>query len=211
MSLHIFRRIEIKWNEFLTRKSICYMCRSHTKLPEGWTNIWICILGLIGVAVSQVLFLVGLQLASPAVASAMQPAVPVFTFVLGVLTGVEVLYLRRIEGWIRLMGVASCCLGAFVIATWKGVRLFGTYEIDIDESLEGEITDTETASQPVWKNHNLGVVALLGNCFCFGVYFIMQVRMYSDPFEMTRCIHTFSCIMTMIRSYEYCFVFLKLL
>ena len=124
---------------------------------------------------SQVLFLVGLQLASPAVASAMQPSVPVFTFVLGLLTGVEVLYLNRLRGWIRLLGVGSCCAGAYVIASWKGSRMFGSFEFDLDKSVGGELTGQETEPQPGLKSHDLGVLALLGNCFTFATYFIMQV------------------------------------
>ena len=47
-------------------------------------------------------------------AAALQPSVPVFTFVLALALGTERLALRRRDGWVTLAGVAICVGGALV-------------------------------------------------------------------------------------------------
>lgn len=47
-------------------------------------------------------------------AAALQPSVPVFTFVLALVLGTERLALRRRDGWVTLAGVAICVGGALV-------------------------------------------------------------------------------------------------
>jgi hypothetical protein len=52
-------------------------------------------------------------------AAALQPSVPVFTFVLALVLGTERLALRRRDGWVTLAGVAICVGGALVTGALK--------------------------------------------------------------------------------------------
>ena len=63
----------------------------------------------------------GLELTSPVVAAALQPAVPVFTGALAVALGSERVSFRRRDGWAKLLGSALVVTGALVTGASGGV------------------------------------------------------------------------------------------
>ena len=64
----------------------------------------------------------GLELTSPVVAAALQPAVPVFTGALAVALGSERVSFRRRDGWAKLLGSALVVTGALVTGASGGGR-----------------------------------------------------------------------------------------
>lgn len=73
---------------------------------------WCAGLGFTGVFANQLFFLRGLELTSPVAAAALQPAVPVFTFLFALLLRTERLALWRRDGWLTLGGVLVCVAGS---------------------------------------------------------------------------------------------------
>ena len=53
-------------------------------------------------------------------AGALQPSIPIFTFVLALALGDEKLNLRKRDGVLKLAGVLLCVLGAFVTSAYQG-------------------------------------------------------------------------------------------
>ena len=86
--------------------------------PLPWRSL--VALAISGVFLNQLVFLKGLALTSPVVAGALQPSIPIFTFILAVALGSESLNLRRRDGVLKLTGVLLCVLGAFITSTYQG-------------------------------------------------------------------------------------------
>ena len=78
------------------------------------------VLSITGIFINQLLFLKGLSLTSPVVAGALQPCIPVFTFLLAVTLGTESVSPRRKDGALKLLGVLLCVVGAMITSTWQG-------------------------------------------------------------------------------------------
>ncbi|KAG0457590.1 hypothetical protein HPP92_022747 [Vanilla planifolia] len=139
-------------------------------------------LGLTGVLGNQLLFLIGLGYTNPTYAAAVQPAIPVFTFILASLMGVERINLVTIEGWSKLLGTAVCISGAVVMLVYRGPAVLGVGDLDI--TLHGE-TLMGTPSEPAgwllsgllkigFEKWHIGVICLIGNCFCMAAFLALQ-------------------------------------
>lgn len=83
--------------------------RSDRCLPTRSDLPMLALLGLLGVFLNQLLFIVGLQFTTATNAAILMPSIPVFAVALGALLGIE-----RI-GWRRLLGIALAVLGALVV------------------------------------------------------------------------------------------------
>eukprot|EP00898_Chlorokybus_atmophyticus_P001583 jgi/Chlat1/2425/Chrsp17S02829 len=134
------------------------------------------LLGFTGIFANHLLFLVGLKLTSPPYAAAMQPSIPVFTFLLAILLRNETVALRRRDGVAKLFGIAVCVCGAMVMVAYRGPALLGRGSFD---ALHASLN----------ANHRfLGVCCLLGNCLCMAFYLTLQsvvLRQYPLPISTT--------------------------
>jgi drug/metabolite transporter (DMT)-like permease len=146
-------------------------------------------LGLTGIFGNQLLFTLGLNFTSPAYAAALQPAIPVFTFLLALTVGTESVNWQRIDGKAKVGGVLVCVAGAMVMALYKGPVLLGDGFSDLN--LQGMAMAGKPAPEPVsWlatllidagvDMWHIGVVCLIGNCFCLATYIVYQAPLLSN-------------------------------
>ncbi|KAJ7953279.1 WAT1-related protein [Quillaja saponaria] len=132
-------------------------------------------LGLTGIFGTQLLFLLGLSYTNPTYAAAVQPAIPVFTFLLAVMMGTEKVNFLRYEGQAKVGGTLVCIIGAALIVLYRGPELVGYTDLNFVAN-----SDLSARSQPSpyeWlllelglDRFRLGVLCLIGNCTCYAVF-----------------------------------------
>ncbi|XP_026420472.1 WAT1-related protein At5g45370-like [Papaver somniferum] len=128
----------------------------------------------------------GLGYTNPTYVVVVQPAIPVFTFVLAAFMGTEKVNLMKIGGQLKVGGTIVCVSGAILMVLFKGPSIFGE---DVTELLHEAVVanDLIAGAQPepagglisgllgigLTKFH-IGMLFLIGNCFCMVVYLSFQ-------------------------------------
>ncbi|CAA2956336.1 WAT1-related At4g19185 [Olea europaea subsp. europaea] len=140
------------------------------------------LLGLSGIFGNQLLFLIGLGYTNASYAAAIQPAIPVFTFILAVIMGTEKVNLRRIDGHAKVVGTLVCITGAILMAVFRGPALFGYKESEFTAQIELTAKDLPEPVGLLFSSFlevkiddwQIGVLCLIGNCMCMAVYLAIQ-------------------------------------
>ncbi|XP_065878916.1 WAT1-related protein At5g40240-like [Euphorbia lathyris] len=81
------------------------------------------LLALIGSS-GQIIFLAAVKLSSPTLSSALANLIPIFTFLLALLTRMETVDLRRSSSQAKCLGAIVSVAGAFIVTLYKGPALF---------------------------------------------------------------------------------------
>ncbi|XP_059275492.1 WAT1-related protein At4g19185-like isoform X5 [Lycium ferocissimum] len=186
---------------------IAYFREKRSRLPLNKRLLLpFFILGLTGIFGNQLLFLVGLGYTNPTYAAALQPAIPVFTFILAVLMGTETVKLLNVEGQAKVGGTIVCVSGAILMAVFRGPVVFGdgtsdfTAQIEISAKGQPEPAGWLMSSflELGFDNWHLGVLCLIGNCMCMAAYFALQasvLKKYPASLSLTACSYLFGVLL----------------
>ncbi|KAJ1380937.1 EamA domain [Sesbania bispinosa] len=160
---------------------------------------------------NQLLFLIGLSYTNPTYAAAVQPAIPVFTFLFAVIMGTERVNLFRYEGLAKVGGTLICVSGAILMVFYRGPALIGDTEMDHmaqnEVSARGQPEPSGWLSsglQDIGLDHfELGVICLIGNCMCMAAFLAIQaplLKKYPANLSVTAYSFFFGVVLMVIAS-----------
>lgn len=170
------------------------------------------LLGFTGIFGNQLLFLLGLGFTNASYAAAFQPAIPVFTFLLAAIVGVEVINIFTKHGVVKVLGTAVCVSGAVLMVFYRGPSLIGTGGVADATALSVVIGRTSAYNYaPQWlaaamlrngvEAWHLGVVCLIGNCFLMGAYLVIQAPVlikYPASLSLTAYSYSFATLFMVV-------------
>ncbi|KAI0491355.1 hypothetical protein KFK09_025615 [Dendrobium nobile] len=132
--------------------------------------MWIFINAMFGVTLAMSLYYYGLKDTTAAYSSNFLNLIPIITFIIAVILGVERLRIRSSEGKIKLVGALLCVGGAVVFGVYKGkiLHIWPSHQIITLQNLNN------------CKNTNIlrGSFLLICSCFSYAFWFVTQVKLY---------------------------------
>ncbi|XP_076909788.1 WAT1-related protein At4g30420-like isoform X2 [Bidens hawaiensis] len=177
----------------LVMAPVAYFSRSKTtRCSIGWKSFWLIFLAsLIGITISQMVFLEGLYLASSSVGSAIFNLVPAITFVAASIIGYEHVNIRSLRTIAKIFGTVVCVTSAAAIALIKGPKLLNTH-LPSSNSLLLNSSEFDN----IWL---LGCLCLFASSCCWSFWLIIQVPV-TKSFPDHLSLSAWMCFMATVQS-----------
>ncbi|GFP94322.1 wat1-related protein at1g09380 [Phtheirospermum japonicum] len=128
---------------------------------------WLFMVALTGISMAMGLFYYGLKDTSATYATNFLNLIPVFTFLFATIFRIEKLGLGTKAGKIKTVGAMLCLAGALTIALYKGQSFHLSHYYKHDSI---QITAK--------LNKTRGTVSLIASCLSYGLWFILQVKLF---------------------------------
>ncbi|KAL6597833.1 hypothetical protein ACP70R_046638 [Stipagrostis hirtigluma subsp. patula] len=128
---------------------------------------------LYGMSASTIIFYIGLNYTSATSASAVINLLPVLTFFLAVLFGMETLNLNRTHGIVKVSGLVLCSIGVVVLALYLGPEL----KLFIHHDLFHHTSHTGTNSSRKWI---LGIVLQSFADLMWALWAVLQGQLLAE-------------------------------
>ncbi|RYQ81298.1 hypothetical protein Ahy_Scaffold1g107264 isoform B [Arachis hypogaea] len=127
---------------------------------------------------NHLLFVIGLSYTNPSYASALEPTVPVFTFLFSLIMGIEKVNLLRYEGVAKVVGTVVCVSGAILMVVYHGPVVIGNSETGlqhVSQDASGMLIDGLKFIG--LDQFSLGVICIIGHCLSMAAYLAIQAQL----------------------------------
>ncbi|KAF5208168.1 Wat1-related protein [Thalictrum thalictroides] len=179
---------------------VAYFFEKNRRQPiTGRLLFSLFLLGFMGIFANQLLLLAGLCYTNPTYAAAMEPAIPILTFLLTLAMGIETLDLVKLEGKMKVGGILTCVAGATLMFVFRGPAVlasnnFEMYPVETNE-LPAALTATWLSSlrRFGFDQWHIGVFCLIGHCMCTAIYLALQGLILRE-FPANLSVTAFSCL-----------------
>ncbi|KAI3453282.1 hypothetical protein Pfo_009945 [Paulownia fortunei] len=156
---------------------------------------------IIGAAVTQYLFLFGIEYTSATFSCAFLNMVPVVTFLMAIPFGLETVNIKFSSGRAKVLGAFVCLGGAILLTVYKGMPLFHfSNPQSVTQSVEQHIKLNSHTGRERWA---IGSLALFAGTLCWSSWFLLQTKIgkrYPCQYSSTAIMASFSAIQSAVLS-----------
>jgi drug/metabolite transporter (DMT)-like permease len=168
-----------------------FMEREMFKMINFSALFWMFFTALSGIPIGIGLFYYGERDTTATYTAEFGSLVPILTFFLSIIFGLERLSLRKYSGKMKVAGVIVCVAGALVFNLYKGkVYHFWSHKTAIVE---------ETTSYKHKLNLNRGFLMLAGSCLGDAIWYVIQVKQF-EIFPSKYWATVITCILGSLQS-----------
>ncbi|XP_041009940.1 WAT1-related protein At5g64700-like [Juglans microcarpa x Juglans regia] len=167
-----------------------YFERGNAKNLRWSVWFWLFLSALTGISMAMGLYNYGLRDTTATYATNFLNLVPITTFAFSTIAGIEKMGLNTRAGKLKTMGAIVCVAGALTASLYKGKAFHLNHH---------SLHDPHLVVKPSKAHWVRGTFLLVGSCFSYGAWFIIQVKLlkvFPSKFWAT----LLTCVMASIQS-----------